>query len=279
VLQGVSARSPAYAAAVQRLVDGPFAPARMADQIRRHADFIASAVAADPIGAGDVAWRSAVAGLDRDLALLRRRAELFRDGQNVVPIAVVPQGVNDFEQADELGIIFGASSMSNPASSVRHVLNRSGALQGAQDLKIEFEYRNEPRPDGAWEQWTYFTVGFLGGPQDLRARTGLRMLVRADQTRRLRIELESPAHRAANEGIRLGWYATAGSGAAVVEVRFAEAGLPEWARATGDVLGDVLARSTGIALQAYVVGNGSDGFLPDGATDPGYLEIDALEVF
>jgi hypothetical protein len=162
---------------------------------------------------------------------------------------------------------------------VHHFLNAETPLEGAQDLLLEFEYRDEPPPDGGWGQWTYFSVPLRGGAQDLRGKTGVRMLVKTDKPRNLRIDLESAEYEASNEGIKFGWEIPIGVQPQVVEVRFSAAALPFWARATSDERDHILSVVSGLTFQPFCVGRDAFGYLPQESTDLGYFQLDQVEFF
>ena len=64
------------------------------------------------------------------------------------------------------------------------------------------------------------------------------------------------------------------------QLALADARLPTWAPAgSPDVLADVVAQVTGIDLQPLCTGQLATGYLPEGTTDLGWLEIDGIEVY
>jgi hypothetical protein len=276
----VAARADTYHQAIDELLAGPFSAAEISAAIERHSAFIADAVAADPLASGIDGWRAAVAQLGRDLVTLRQRLTAFGNGREVAPYQLAVSGVNDFEAVDPVDVALGVSAICNTQSTVTASLGTGAPLAGAHDLRVDFVYRNEAPPNGAWGQWSVTSVAFAGGPHDLSTKTGLRMLIKTDKPRRVRIQVVSPAQPSASKGIRFGWYVQATATPQMVELPFAAAALPEWAATNlPDKLAPVLAGATGIDLQALCTGQGSTGYLPDGKTDSGALQIDAVEVY
>lgn len=268
-----------YHAAVNALLEGAFAEDKVLEQIDRAAAFIENEVEADPLGPGLDSFRTSVADLRRDVPILRRRLEALRDGEPVRPVTLDPASVTNFEDMDDLGVALGAVSLANPRSSVHHLLNADAPLEGAQDLLLEFVYRDEPPPDGGWGQWTYFSVPFRGGAQDLREKTGVRLLVKTDKPRSLRIDVESADYVASNEGIKFGWQVAIGTEPQAIEVRFDAAAIPSWAVATGDDREVILSRASGLAFQPSCAGRDAGGYLPEESTDSGFFQLDRVEFF
>lgn len=268
-----------YHAAVNELLDGAFAEDRVVEQIDRAAALIESAIEADPLGPGLDSFRTSVADLRRDVPILRRRLEALRDGAPIRPVTLDPTSETNFEDMDDLGVALGAVSLANPRSSVHHLLNAQTPLEGAQDLLLEFEYRDEPPPDGGWGQWTYFSVPLRGGAQNLREKTGVRLLVKTDKPRSLRIDIESADYVASNEGIKFGWDVLIGTEPQAIEVRFDAATIPSWAVATGDERDVILSRASGLAFQPSCAGRDASGYLPEESTDQGFFQLDQVEFF
>jgi spore coat protein CotH len=268
-----------YVAAVQRLLDGPFAETRVRAEIAAHSELIREAVAADPLGPGVAAWQASVEQLERTLPVLRERLEALRDAAPLPALTLALDTVNGFEEVSDLGVALGALSLTNPSSTIAHGLNRSAPLSGLRDLRLDFEYRNDPPPGGAWAQWILFRLGLAGGTQSLASHTGIRLLLAADQARTVRIDLESDRHQAGDEGIKFGWEVPVDTTPTPVVLRFSEATLPSWARVTGDDLAVVLDAVSGIALHPFCVGRDGTGYLPGRTTDPGRLQIDDVEIF
>ncbi|WP_437682402.1 CotH kinase family protein [Sorangium sp. So ce131] len=64
-----------YQAALDELLAGPFSEARLQAEVKRYADLIRAAVAADPYGPTAEAWERAVERLEGDIPLMRARLE------------------------------------------------------------------------------------------------------------------------------------------------------------------------------------------------------------
>ena len=280
MFQAVAARGDAYHQAIDELLAGPFSEATIAAAIEKHRAFIADAIASDPLLSGTAGWLTAVAQLGRDLGTLRQRLIAYGKGREVAPYQLAMPGVNDFETLDPIDVALGVSSIANPQSTATASLGTTAPLAGSQDLRVDFVYRNEAPPAGAWAQWSVTSLGFAGGSHDLSTKTGLRMLVKSDKPRRVRVQVVSPAQPSANKGIRYGWYVQATATPQMVDLPFATAALPEWAATNlPDQLAPVLTGATGIDLQPLCTGQNSSGYLPEGKTDSGALQVDAVEIY
>ena len=170
------------------------------------------------------------------------------------------------------------SPRKNANTTTAVALTGDPALEGLQSLRLSFEYRDEPgRP---WAQWTNLPLAFQGRPVDLSQREGIRLTLRTDGPRVVRVDLASRLYEAGVEGIKFGWEVTTSSEPLSVELRFADAGLPVWARATSDQLATIRARVDALSFQPMCNGReAGGGLLPEGTSDPGFLELDSIQVF
>ncbi len=275
LFRALASDSAFYQAAVDELLAGEFSETKLNEAIDRHAAFIASAVEQDPRGTGVSAWRGAVNSLKQRVPLIRSHLGRARLGLSSRPLVLTVDGVTDFEQEDSYSVSLGASPLVNPRSSVAATLGTAQPLAGKQDLRVDFEYRNEST---AWTQWMYFPLRF-DNARDLGSLSGVRFLARADSARTLRVDIESPVYEAGNEGIKFGWEVAIGPEASLIEVRFNQAALPAWAHATADVIANVLAKGEGLSFHPFCAGRSDAGQLPDGTSDPGHLELDDIQFF
>ena len=99
----------------------------------------------------------------------------------------------------------------------------------------------------------------------------------------LRLDIDSPKHSAADQGICFGWDIQLTQKPMEVEVRFTDASIVSWAvnqgRDPGDNLGDVLAAVNGIEFSPQCNGRKINGQLSRGSTDKGFIRVDDIEVF
>jgi spore coat protein H len=281
LFSGLAAELSDYDRALASLLEGPFSLRTAADAIDRHAALIADAVAAEPGGQSVERWQSEVALLKHNVALLHARARARRNGLTPAALDLSISAVNDFEALDE-AVLALLPSFSNP--STKTSLSLAGAapsdepaLAGLQSLLLSFEYRNEGQTP--WAQWTNLALAFQGRPVDLSERSGIRLTLRTDSPRTVRVDLDSLLYEASVEGIKFGWDVAASSAPRTVELSFAEAMLPVWAHATGDQLPAIRQRVDALAFHPICNGRDGAGLLAEGATDAGFLELDTIEVF
>jgi len=270
----------AYHEAAEALLDGPFAEAAMLAAIDRHAAFIRSAAQADPNGPGPAVWEGAVSDLRQEIPGLRARFEHQLRGEPLRPVTIDPEAVTGFEDQDDFGLTEGTLLLKNPNSTFAVSVNREAAMRGERDLLVTFDYSNEVEP---WQQWGVYGIPLASGQYDVRALTGIRLWLRADQPRTLRIDLDSPASSLANEGIRIGWDVAVSEEARAVEVAFDDARVPAWVvdqgRDPGDDPSAILRTLTGLHFAPQCVGRDASGQLPEGETDRGFVAIDDIEFF
>jgi spore coat protein H len=271
-----------YDTALADLVAGPFSVAAAEAAIDRHAAFIADAVALEPGGQSVERWQSELAVMKGNIPHLHARAYARRQGYTATALELSSTAVNDFETLDPVALAL-LPSLSNPSTTTTMTLagaasSVESALEGSQSLLLSFEYRNEGLTP--WSQWTNLALPFRGRPVDLSERTGVRLTLRTDSPRTVRVDLDSRLYEASNEGIKFGWDIPASEEPLTAELKFAEAALPAWARATQDDLAVVRTRVDGLAFHPLCNDREErGGLLADGGTDDGFLELDAIELF
>jgi spore coat protein H len=267
-----------YDAAIDTLRSGPFAAATLAEAVDRHAAFIEGAVASEPGGQSLARWQSELALLKSNIARLQARAKARRSGHTASALELSTSSVNDFEALDD-DVLALLPSLSNLATTTHLALSGGAepALEGLQSLLLSFDYRNEGVIP--WSHWISVNLPFQGRPVDLSAHSGIRLTLRTEGARTVRIDLESVLYEASVEGIKFGWEVAASNAPLTVELPFAKASLPSWARATRDELAVVRTRIDGLAFQPLCNGRDSAGLLPEGTADSGFLELDAIELF
>jgi hypothetical protein len=270
-----------YDAALQTLLEGPFSVDAARAAIDRHAAFIADAVAADAGGESVERWQSEVAMLKHNVPLLHARARARRNGLTPAALDLSVDAVNDFEALDD-AVLTLLASFSNPGTTTSMSLAGTAtsgepALEGLQSLQLAFEYRNDGQKP--WGQWTNLPLAFQGRPVDLSARSGVRLTLRTDSARTVRVDLDSSLYEAGVEGIKFGWDVPATNESLTVELPFAEAALPSWARATLDELPVIRQRIEALAFHPICNDRADNGLLAEGTTDAGFLELDAIELY
>lgn len=269
----------AYQDAGRQLLDGPFAQRVMLEAISAHAAQIRAHVAGDPNGPGLERWEAAVRLLEQELPALRTRLERLLAGETAAGAAIQVTGATNFETLDTYSLTEGPWLGSNASSSVGVSINTDAPLMGARDLLMSFEYADEAE---GWQQWTSYRIPVAGGTFDARGLTGVRMWLRADGPRTLRFDLDSPESSRASGGIRSGWEVAVSDQPRLVELLFQDAAIPSWAVADGpnDDLQNVLRTLSGLVFFPNCAGRDlSTGQLGEGVTDPGFLQVDQIELF
>jgi hypothetical protein len=269
-----------YKDAGQILLDGPFAEETMNDQIDQYAAFIRDAAESDPHGPGADAFENEVKNLKTQIPILRERLTYLLAGKTWTPLEIDPKGVTDFEEQDELGLTLGPQVYINPNSTAAFSINTDTPMVGAQDLMIAFEFADTEK---AWDQWLNYIVPLKGGVYDVTELTGIRLMVRSDQSRGLRLELDNTYASSVNNWLREGWDITASDEATSVEILFEDAAIPGWAVDQGlepvTTLDKVLGAVKGLLFSPQCLGRDAAGFLGEDAVDPGFVEIDDIEFF
>lgn len=276
IFRALAANRTAYRAAVRRLLDGPFAEAAVQARIDTLAAFLRPEATSNPHGPGAVGFENGVSFLRKGIGDLRRRLEFLLTGQPIVPLVLGVGAVNDFEAADAYGITAGTTWLSNPNSTAGVALNDTDAIAGQKSVRIVFNLGDEAK---AWQQWMFYRIPFASPPVDLNQLRGLRVKVRSDELRPLRIDVDSPNNSATNDGVQVGWDAAADTTTKTVSVLFADARVPEWADDPKDSLAAILQTATGLTFRPKCNHVESTGHLPAGVTDNGWVDIDDIEFF
>ena len=276
IFRALAADPTSWRAAAQRLLDGPFAEAQMGQNIDAFASFIRAEATVDPHGPGAADFESAVGFQKQEIPNLRRRLEHFLSGGPTVPLLLDATKLNDFETADDYGITAGTSQMSNGTTTASVEVNTTSPINGAQSLRILFNFGNESK---AWGQWTLYRVPMVAAPVDLTLLTGIRLKIRSNQARTVRFDINSPHNSATNQGVNVGWDLSVTTTTSTLNVVFANARVPVWATDPGDSLAQILQTVSGLTFQPICNSRDANGQLPAGVTDNGWVDIDDIEFY
>lgn len=266
----------AYKAAARALLDTHFTVANMGAVVAQHAAFIREAAHADPHGPGAKGFEEAVGFIKHDVPRLRARLEHLLSGEPSTPLAFSATAKNDFESADAYGLVSGTSQMCNANSTSEAQLLTTDPIAGAKSCRMAFSLGNE---EVSWQQWMSYGVPMDIIPTNATLLTGIRLTARSNVARVLRMDLDSPKNPGLLKGIRRGWDLVLGTTPKTFEVLFADATTPSWGGVIDDSLPEILASVAGLYFQPQCVGRDGGGFLPEGKTDTGYVDIDDLEFF
>jgi len=264
-----------YVAAVDQLLAGPFAVATLMPKIDVWSAFIRPSVQADPTLNGEAGWLASVAQLRTTIPVLRARLMSLRDGKPIHPVVLALDALNDFEQTGAADVAFALEAISNAGSESSVNLETTGALSGAQDLRLDFTYRDPPGPEG-WQQWLYFPINFVNGANDLTTVKTIRVQLAADRARSVRIDLESGLYQRGNEGLKFGWDVPVTPTPTTTELVLDLAAIPTWSTTTDD-LATVRKAMSGLSFSPTPAGRDASGMLGVGQSDPGFLRIDDVQ--
>jgi spore coat protein CotH len=276
VFKALAADLTDYKAAVQELLDGAFTTKAMADKIDELAAFIRDEATADPHGPGATAFENDVGFMKQEINKLRARLEHYLTGKPTVPVVLDVAQSNGFETADDYGLTAGTMLMSNANSSASVEVNATDPIAGSQSIRFQFDFGNETK---AWNQWAFYALPFVTVPADLSGFKGIRVTLRSNADRTVRFDLKSPKNSGTNDGIQVGWDVAVTTTAKAIEVTLADAKVPSWATDPKDDLQGILKTVTALSFQPGCNGRNASGQLPDGVTDKGWLDIDAIELF
>jgi hypothetical protein len=266
----------AYKAAARTLLDTHFTVANMEAALAQHAAFIREAAGADKHGPGADGFEKGVGYVKQDIPRLRARLEHLLSGEPSTPLVIHSTTTNDFETADAYGLLSGTSQMCNAHSATDVQLLTTTPLAGSKSVRIAFSLGNET---AAYQQWMSYGVPMDNIPTNATAFTGIRMTVRSNVPRIMRLDIDSPKNPGLLKGIRRGWNILVEVAPKTVEVLFEDATTPSWGGPIDDSLPDILATISGLYFQPQCVGREASGLLPAGTTDNGFVDIDDLAFY
>jgi spore coat protein H len=276
VFRALSSDLTSYRTAAQTLLEGAFAEAAMLAKVDTLAALVRPEAVIDPHGPGVTNFESAVVSLRREIPGLRRRLQQLVSGQPIVPTEITVGAVTDFETADDNGVNTGTSNMANAHSTSGVTVNQTDPIGGNRTLRITFDFGDET---AAWQQWMMYRMPLASAPSDLRAFTGIRMKVRSDERRILRLDVDSPKNSKADQGIAVGWNVQVDVAPQTVTVQLADARVPGWAVDPGDSLTAILQTASALIFRPQCNHVDGTGHLPAGVTDNGWVDIDDIEFF
>lgn len=276
VFRALAADTTAWHTHAQALLDGPFTVANMTANVEKIVNLIRAEAIADPHGPGENEFKNSVGYIKQDVPRLRARLEHFMSGLPSTPQVLVTTAVNGFETSDSYGLIDGTMQMSNPSSTMSVTVNTTAPLAGSKSVRIDFSFANETAP---WQQWMLYTVPFDSTPKNLGTYTGIRMKMRSNVARTVRINFMSPNNPRNSEGVAIGWDVDVTATAATYTVNFATAETQSWAGPVADDHALIFKTGSGIQWMPQCNGRGTAGQLPAGTTDTGWVDIDDVEFF
>jgi spore coat protein H len=276
VFRAIASDLAEYKAAARTLLDTAFTPANMESNIATLAAFIRDQATADPHGPGKDGFEKGIGFIRQDIPRLRARLEHLLAGTKSVPLTFSSTAKNDFESMDSYGLIAGTGQMSNANTTSSVELNTETPLSGAKSCRIVFSFGNETT---IYQQWMSYQVPMATIPTDATALTGVRLLIRSNVARVVRMDMDSPNNPDFMKGVRRGWDLAVDTTAKPLEVKFADAKTQGWGGVVNDSLPSILSTMAGLIFQPQCVGRDGSGQLPDGSRDTGWVDIDDVEFF
>jgi hypothetical protein len=196
------------------------------------------------------------------------------DGTPLPYFRLAPDGINDFESTTPLALQLGVTRQTAPETRVAPAIREGGALDGQRDLEVSFAF---PAGGEAEERWVRLLLPFDGGLIDIGAKTSLRLVIRSDGPRTVRIGIDSDVYSSGVFGGPVfGWDVVVDGTRQTIELPLAAASYPASAPPVPETLADVLGRATALLIDPQRVGP-SDAALPRPSTpDSGRIYIDQI---
>jgi hypothetical protein len=270
-----------FIAAVNQLLAGPFDVAKMRQDIDTWAAQISDGVKADMYGPGFMPWQGNVSSYKDTLQTLRDRMTALRDGMDASPFGLRTNVINDFETANKLSITLGTSTGTSANTTAMHMLENTGAIGGAADVRLTFELKNSSADaKGAFDQRAYVRLNVYGPNLNLQKLKTVRLKLRSDVTRPVRVEVGSGKYKPyTGRPPRFGWETTATAAGGTVTLDATKLAIPAGVTSPGDVLADIMSSVTIIYVIAQPVNrDATTGLMPAGASERGWLQVDDVEL-
>lgn len=240
-----------YQAAISKLLAGPFETSLMRARLDAWAAQLDKAVMEDANGPGHPRWKQAVDNFRRDLSILRSKMEAIRAGKTPWPIGLAMGQVMKFDGVDPLGFLLGTRNGGNPETRAERSLFSSNsenpALGGSHDARLAFTIN----PTGVTPGYATFSIGLTESFVDLRAATRLRISLRADRSRRGRIELSSRFAPAMPLAGRAGWDITLSETASTPSLEISALNLPGNVSLPPELRNSLLQQTSGFSVVVY----------------------------
>ncbi len=259
IFRALATQRPAYVAAVKKLLDVWSVPRLHAD-LDRWAAVLEPAIAVDGNGPGLEAWKVAVKGFKYEVGVVRERLEALAAGKEVVPVGLRAGVVNDFE-GSRLGLM--QAMVAQATFGLAHAINTTAPIAGAADVRLDFAAK------GTKGQWGWYRMSMDKPVVSLAGLKAVKIRLRADQKRYVRIDLDSPKYKNYWSGVRFGWEVNATETPTQFTLDASMLKLPSWGMAQGDVVAQILAEVSGLIVSGLVKQN-----MPDG----GWVQIDDVEL-
>ena len=281
IFQAMAQDLTSYETYGRTFLDEIFTEKKILDRMDDYAAFIKDAVEADPNGPGWKVFQQSFEYQKELIPILRLRLEALLKGETLDPLVITVDKINDFETQTDTGVQMGSSIYAGPASSAEIGINDETPLEGERSLHFAFEHANGGE---AWDQWSTFIVPFQTAPKDLSELTGIRLTLRAEKPRIFTVSIDSAFATEKDGYLRPGWDIDITDEAAQYEVRFEDLVYPWWAEelygiTPASTVEQVLPAARGLQFQPLLAGVDEDGFLPEGTTDKGSVDIDDIEFF
>jgi hypothetical protein len=258
IFKALATQKPAYTAAMMKLLE-VWNVQRLQADIDHWASLLEPAVAMDMNGPGLEAWKVAVKGLKYEVGVIRERLEAHAAGKEVTPIALRTGVVNDFE-GSRLPLM--QSMVAQATYGLAHSINTTAPIGGASDVKLEFA------APGVKGQWGWYKMNMDKPVVSLASIKAVKVRLRADKKRYVRLDLDSPKYKNYWSGVRFGWDINATETPTQFTLDVSMLKIPTWGTAQGDVVSQILAEVSGLIFS---------GVVKNGMPDAGYVQIDDIE--
>lgn len=267
-----------YRAQQTRLLDGPFDVAGLEAWLDEREAELIPFLGEEPKRPTVSQFQSAVLGLRRDVRLLALRLRADRDGDDTRIFRIGIDALTDFEAATDVQLQLGISAETAANTDVAVALGEAGALSGARDLRLSFDFRDGVDPH---DHWARFSLRFdPPNAIDLRGKSGLRLVLQADAPRAVRIGFHSSKYSQVPSGTTptLGWDVVLDGTRQELELPLRSVTFPEWAPELPDTFDSAFGDIEALLIDPLPNGRNDAGYLGPDKVDSGEIRIDDIQL-
>jgi hypothetical protein len=150
--------------------------------------------------------------------------------------------------------------------------------RGKAEAVTLFELRNQSddAEKGKWAQWANFRLAF-SSDVDVSEVKKIRLHLRSDKARKVRLDLDSALYKRPETGVRFGWDLSVLPTGKDFTVDLAKIAIPSWGTSQGDDVPTVLKVVNGLLFSPDAVGRSAAGVFAPGGSDKGWVAVDDVE--
>jgi spore coat protein H len=262
-----------YDEKVSEFLKGPFS--EVESWIDEWVSQIQSSVELDTLRSKRANWLSEVQKLKADISILRELAQAKLDGIKLEKLKLYTEKLTDFELLTPLMVQSGVQSYNSSNSTYNVELSEKGLLVGDNALELKFVYT----PGDKWSGWTKSSVQLDKPSVDMNQQNQLKIWLKADRPRNLRIGIESSNYKDKDSGGNYGWDIKVSTEAKEYVLSYEDLKWTSWdaGNASKNPIDKALEAVHGLSFSTSPASFNSSGFMEEGSEEVGFVLLDNIE--